>query len=189
MKIISYLFVEAALIHRMGLRGHKRTLQLLEWTSARMEWWLADDSSEELELDEPPMLWSLRHVYANATLSRSCFSPLDRGQTVLDAIYTYLAPNMDAGPAEFHAHVQERTWDVYQWQGRYYARDNHTGEWFFLGEPPRYWRRYTWFVRFPRTASTMFVWWHHAARGRWFVEPRMAVLLQEAYEVAFPRAF
>ena len=53
LKINSYLFIDGFTKHVAVMRRHKRALQLLEWTSARLDWFLADDSSEELEIDDP----------------------------------------------------------------------------------------------------------------------------------------
>ena len=59
--VTSYLWVEPVLIHCLTMRRHKRALQILEWTSARLDWFLEDDSSEDSLFDEQPMLWSVRH--------------------------------------------------------------------------------------------------------------------------------
>ena len=93
MKIKSYLFVDSAIRHRVVMRSHKRALQLLEWTSARLDWYLCEDSSEELSLDEQPMLWSLRHVHLHAPFgpfARSCFSSLDRRRSKAFCTWSYM---------------------------------------------------------------------------------------------------
>ena len=66
-KINMYLFAEGAMIHILTMQRRKCTLQLLEWTSARLDWWLADDSDEEFALDDAPTLLSLR---ANTNMSQ-----------------------------------------------------------------------------------------------------------------------
>ena len=119
--------------HRAVMREHKRALQLLEWTSAFLDWYECEDSSEELSLDEQPMLWSLRHVYLDARFgpfARSCFSSLDRRRSLLDAIYTYLTPSLDAGLMEYHAQQEEATWELFQWQGRLWLWDSRATECF-----------------------------------------------------------
>ena len=47
LKINSFLFSDGAFLERVTMRGHRRILQLLEWTCKRMDWYLADDSDEE----------------------------------------------------------------------------------------------------------------------------------------------
>ena len=44
LKINSFLFSDGAFLERVTMRGHRRILQLLEWTCKRMDWYLADDS-------------------------------------------------------------------------------------------------------------------------------------------------
>ena len=106
MEVNAYLWVEGVVIHREVMWRHKRSLQTLEWTCARLDWYLADDSSEELALDDQPMLWSLRHVcLQSSSFSRSCFH---RGEpfcdrTLLNAIYAYITPGFTDDAAGYHA--------------------------------------------------------------------------------------
>ena len=51
--VYSFLFVDSATKHRAVMRRHKRNVQLLEWFCVRLDLWLANDSSEELAMDDP----------------------------------------------------------------------------------------------------------------------------------------
>ena len=177
-QINSYLFVESRILHQVTMRTHRRALQLLEWTSARLDWYLADDSSEELEPEAS--LPGIRHVCLRrhpGSFERSCFHDLDRRRTLLDAIYTYLTPSKEI------THEQQlHGWDMFLWQGRFWLWQNSTEEWFFIDKPPSCWRRYYCFAAFPRTASTIVCWWHNASLRRWFVEPRFLVVQRAVYD-------
>ena len=145
MRIHSHWLLEGSIQHRVVMQRHKRKLQTLEWTCACLDWFLDDDSDEELALDEKLTLSSLRHVYRNKPLH--CF---ENGHTLLDAIYTYVTPALplDDCIAVYHAHQEQTTWELFHWQGRFWLWENRTAEWFFVDEPPKYWRRYCWFVVF-----------------------------------------
>ena len=185
--ITSYLWVEPALIHRVTMRRHKRSVQILEWTSTRLDWYLADDSSEELALDEQPMLWSLRHEYIRGSLFwKSCFHVSEStSQTLLSAIHTYLVPGLSDVDLGYRSRPPEDTWHVYEWYGDYWLWDSSTGECFFVDEPPRTWRRFYWFSCYPRTASAVVLWWHNAEDGRWFFEPFVPGVLQNIFDRHF----
>ena len=185
--LTSYLWVEPALIHRLTMRKHKRALQILEWTSARLDWFLADDSSEELAFDEQPMLWSLRHQYLRRSrFSNGCFHHLENGsQTLLNAIYTYLVPGLEDVVSGYSACPPEETWHVYEWYGDYWLCDSSTVECFFVHRPPSTWRRFYWFSSYPRTASAVCPWWHNAEHGRWFFEPYVPGVQQMMYDTHF----
>ncbi len=76
LNINTFIFSEGAFVERVTMRGHKRALQLLEWTCKRMDWFLAEDSDEEFETYEHPGLGSLRKEYAlSLAFDRSCFHP------------------------------------------------------------------------------------------------------------------
>jgi len=176
--------VEGVVIHREVLWRHKRSLQTLEWTCARLDWYLADDSSEELALDDQPMLWSLRHVCVqSSSFSRSCFHRGERfsDRTLLNAIYAYITPGFTDDAAGYHASRVEHTWHLYMWQDRYWLWNSNSGECFFVHKPPNSWRRYYWFAFFPRSPSAVVTWWHNAAHRRWFLEPCVPEVQQMVY--------
>ena len=181
-KINMYLFAEGAMIHILTMQRRKCTLQLLEWTSARLDWWLADDSDEEFALDDAPTLLSLRHEPV-CNHARKCFADLDNAGTLLEYVYTFLSPCFDTIiQSVYHAQQQEVGWKLYHCNGRLWLWNNDTALWFFVDQPPSSWRRYSWFVDFPRTASSMKYWWHNADRGRWFWEPIVSTLQQAPFE-------
>ena len=86
-KINMYLYQTGALINILIMRRRKCTLQLLEWTYARLDCILADDSSDELALDDPLTLLSLRYVFL---CGRS--TDLDHECTLLENVYSFLSP-------------------------------------------------------------------------------------------------
>ena len=185
-KIIMYLFVDqtGAMIHTLTMRRRKCTLQLLEWTSARLYWFLADDSRGFLiprgQLDDPPTLLSLRY---EPHACRS-FADLDHTRTVLEYIYTFLSPCFKTAlHSEYHAQQEEVGWEMYQCNGRLWLWNNDTALWFFVDQPPSCWHRYCWFVDFPRTASSLKYWWHNADRGHWFWEPAVPTVQHATFEV------
>ena len=185
--IREYLFiVSSALIHRMTMSHHRRSLTKLLWTSARLDWFLADDSSEELEIEEQPMLWSLRHVYVSQENQRSYYPHLDKFEyadmskyvqaslTLLDVIYTYINPDVTR-------EREETTWQLFAWEDRFWLWERYSSEWFFMDAPPPYWRRYCYFIEFPRTPSTLRCWWYHTLHGRWFAEPFYSCIHEATY--------
>ena len=178
-KINMYLYQTGALINILIMRRRKCTLQLLEWTSARLDWFLADDSSDELALDDPLTLLSLRHVY----LCRRS-TDLDHECTLLGNIYSFLSPciKMALLHAEYHTQQEEFGWELYHCNGRLWLWNNDTALWFFIDEPPSSWHRYYWFVDFPRTASSLRCWWHNVDCGHWFWEPAVPTVQQANFE-------
>ena len=175
--ILSYFYpVTGAFIHSAIIFEHKRTLDKLLWTNSRLDWYLADDSSDEFSLDDPLILSSLRHEYAvSAVACRSCYPHLDNDQyatmcrytnenvTLLDLIYSYLYP----APGETLMRAGER-WKMFSCNGRCWLWNSvDSDENFFVDTPPPYWRRYYYIVSYPRQAA---YWWSHR-NGRWFVEP------------------
>ena len=150
------------MIHILTMQRRKCTLQLLEWTSA----W---DEDEEFALDDAPTLLSLRYE----PVCRR-WADLDHVCTLLEYVYTFLSPCFVY--SEYHAQQEEVGWELYHCSGRLWLWNNDTALWFFVDQPPSSWRRYSWFVDFPRTASSMKYWWHNADRGRWFWEPSVGLL-------------
>jgi len=190
LNINSYLVVEGSILHRMVMRRHKRKLQLLEWTCSRLDWFLADDSSDEFnDDDDPPTLSSLRHVHLSARTLLSLRYE-DLSNTLLDAIYMYVkgAPHLEDHTTMYYVHKKENTWQLFEFQGSYWLWNNCTDEWFFVNAPPQHWQRYYYFASFPRTAATIFWWWHNASRGVWFVEPSNPMAQLAAY-VTFLRKY
>ena len=174
----SYMWMSSAFIHCVTMRKHKRALQILEWTGARLDWYLADDSSEELADDEQPMLWSLRHHFV-------CHQVGFLHQTLLDFVCSYLEPRLDDVSLFNHARFAEMTWDVYDSNGDYWLLDRRSGDCFFVHRPPRTWRRYYWFTCFPRTVNTVLIWWHNVEHGRWFLEPYIPGVQQTVHDLHF----
>ena len=175
--IESYLFIDGPTKHAAVMRRHRCKLDLLEWTSARLDWFLADDSSEELEPDDPPTLQSLRHWCVRDMR----FGPFARrriadfnemGPTLLEAIHSYLTPSLQSlSSLRYHQHYLEVSWEIFQYDGKLWLWNNCTGESFFVDGPPSHWRRYCWFAGYPRTSATIFYWWHNCVGEHWFVEP------------------
>ena len=179
-KINMYLFTDqtGAMIHTLTMRRRKCTLQLLEWTSARLHWFLADDSSEEFALDDPPTLLSLRHE------PHVCRCVADGPLTLLEYVYTFLSPCFKpALHSDYHAQQEEVGWEMYQCNGRLWLWNNDTALWFFVDQPPTSWHKYCWFVDFPRTASSLKYWWHNADCGLWFWEPAVPTVQHATDEV------
>ena len=176
--IQTYLRFSGATVHTLTMRQRKCTLQLLEWTSARLDWFLADDSSDEFALDDPVTLLSLRHE----PLCR-CFDELDYARTLLEYVYTFLSPCfVTVLHSEYHVQEEEVGWKLYHFSGRLWLWNNDTALWFFVDEPPSFWCRYSWFVDFPRTAFSLKYWWRNADGGRWFWEPTVSTLQQAPFE-------
>ena len=185
-KINMYLFADqtGAMIHTLTMRRRKCILQLLEWTSARLDWWLADDFRGYLiprgQLDDPPTLLSLRYE------PRFCrrFTDLDHARTLLEYVYTFLSPCFKpALHSDYHAQQEEVGWEMYQCNGRLWLWNNDTALWFFVDQPPSSWHRYCWFVDFPRAASSLKYWWHNVDRGHWFWEPAVPTVQHATFEV------
>ncbi len=99
LNINSYLVVEGSILHRMVMRRHKRTLQLLEWTCARLDWVLCDDSSDDLNDDDPPTLSTLGSttIYGRWHLNAQTLAYDQRLNTLLQYIYMYVkgAPQLE----------------------------------------------------------------------------------------------
>ena len=139
-KIQTYLINDqsGATIHILTMRKHKCTLQLLEWTSARLHWYLADDSSDEFALDDPVTLVSLRHE----PLCRR-FHELDYARTLLEHVYTFLSPSFKMLlHSDYHMQQEEFSWELYDFNGRLWLWNNDTSLWFFVDQPPSTWQRY-----------------------------------------------
>ena len=174
----SFLFLTGPQIHILTMRRHKRALQLLECGCDILDWFLASQSSAYFEEDDPPTLWTLSKTYVEefGPFARSCFSDADNGRrSLLDAVYTYLNPRFGFGPSDHTQHA-ETTLQLFHWEGALWLWDSNKGEWFFVEEPPVFWRRYKWFIGFPRCAGTLRIWWHNTESGRWFVEPTQRAL-------------
>ena len=185
-KINMYLFADqtGAMIHTLTMRRRKCILQLLEWTSARLYWFLSDNIQGYLiprsQLDDPPTLLSLRYE----RLFRRRFTDLDHARTLLEYVYTFLSPCLKTDlHSEYHAQQEEVGWEMYQCNGRRWLWNNDTALWFFVDQPPSSWHRYCWFVDFPRAASSLKYWWHNVDRGRWFWEPAVPAVQHATFEV------
>ena len=188
-KINMYLFADqtGAMIHTLTMRRRKCILQLLEWTSARLYWFLADDFLESTifgiprgQLDDPPTLLSLQ---CEPLFCRR-FADLDHARTLLEYVYTFLSPCFKTAlHSEYHAQQEEVGWEMYQCNGRLWLWNNDTALWFFVDQPPSSWHRYCWFVDFPRAASSLKYWWHNVDRGHWFWEPAVPTVQHATFEV------
>ena len=81
---------------------HGRALTQLMWTTARIDWFLAEDSDEELELEEPLGLVSLRYQYVRSgadsaykgggLFGRSCFHHAEKTCNQSSPTVTSIAP-------------------------------------------------------------------------------------------------
>ena len=174
----SFLLLTGPQVHILTMRSHKRALQLLEWGCDVLDWFMASQSSAYFEEDDPPTLWTLSKTFVEefGPFARSCFCDADDGRrSLLDAVYTYLNPRFGFGPSDHSRHA-ETTWQMFRWEGALWLWDTSSGEWFFVQEPPVSWRRYHWFIGFPRYAGALFFWWHNTESGRWFWEPRQGAL-------------
>ena len=70
------------------------------WTTARIDWFLAEDSDEEFVLEEPLGLVSLRYQYVRSgadsaykgggLFGRSCVHHAEERCTLLSAVYLFL---------------------------------------------------------------------------------------------------
>jgi hypothetical protein len=89
--IASYEWVKAALLHRLPMRKHKRSLQLLEWFCVPLNGSLWLWASEE-----DPMIWTLEEPHVrNSAFKDNCFDPLEEEDpTLLRAIHSYLSPSL-----------------------------------------------------------------------------------------------
>ena len=182
-KIQTYLRLSGAFIHTLTMRKRKCRLQLLEWTSARLDWFLADDSSDEFAFDDPVTLVSLRHESMSTDLRE-----LDLNYTLslLEHVYTFLSPSfkmlLHSVHSDYHMQQEEFSWELYDFNGRLWLWNNDTSIWFFVDQPPSTWQRYCWFMAFPRTASSLKCWWYNVSSGHWFWEPAVLEVQQAVFE-------
>ena len=167
----SFVFADSFLVEANVLYRHRRSLAILEWTCARINWWLADDSSEELDLNEEeieqPGLATLRKAW------------MDGGENLLQYIFSFL--HQPSSVALFWNARAEPCWEMYQWNDRYWLWKSDTGEWFYYDAPPLHWRRYCWFCSIPLQPSNLVCWWYDADRHRWFAEPSYKSVRVEVY--------
>ena len=178
MCIRSFVYADSRVVRRAIIRSHKRSLDILSWTCARRDWWTAESDSDDEFFPEnpnyrilPPNLSDLRNIEPSARYKRQCFHPEEDFRGMLDVIHTYLCPALPLETLDYHEQQQELTWELFRFQDRLWVWNNQSSEWFFLDDAPTCWRRYYWFLGFPRDFVMKIYWWHHASGRRWFQEP------------------
>ena len=159
---------------------HRRALTQLMWTTARIDWFLAEDSDEELELEEPLGLVSLRYQYVRSgadsaykgggLFGRSCFHRVESRRTLLSAVYSFLRHGPLTYDERFSYYgTPPESWQGFQdCHGKLWYYNELTREWFYACCPPAPWRRY----RFASSSLECMYWWWHASERRWFIEPQ-----------------
>ena len=146
---------------------HRRALTQLMWTTARLDWFPAEDSENELALEEPLGLDSLRYQYVVS--SRGYVHRVESRRTLLSAVYSFLHGPLTYDKRFSYYGTPPESWQSFQdCHGKLWYYNELTREWFYACSPPAPWRRY----RFASSSLECMYWWWHASERRWFFEPQ-----------------
>ena len=149
------------------------------WTTARLDWFLAEDAEDELALEEPLGFDSLRYQCVHRGLiwpckggglfGRSCFHRVESRRTLLSAVYSFLHGPLTYDKRFSYYGTPPESWQSFQdCHGKLWYYNELTREWFYACSPPAPWRRY----RFASSSLECMYWWWHASERRWFFEPQ-----------------
>ena len=80
---------------------------------------------------------------------------------------------------KYNEDVKECSWHLFQDTcGILWPWEESTEEWFYIDCLKIGWQRYVYCVGYHRNSTTLFLWWHHAADARWFMEPSSCYIRQ-----------
>ena len=165
------------MLERIDYYNHKKKLEQLLYTGKVVDWFLADEDSEEFCLTEEkeahPCLSMLRKVYPIhgpfADLLPSCRDGRKQGAVSLFGMIQRMAGSTSAvddlyydlrqsGWQASSHEATEEIWEHYQWHGHtWFCNSNDHREYFFLDYPSRGWFRYRWFAKYPRAENQFFL--------------------------------
>ena len=210
-KILSFIFIEPTIVLHIIMQRHVRNLRLLEWTSTRLDWYVADEimrrhvrnmrtnermsnrlrshlAKKRIALEQRLVLQSFRHVLVlSPSFERQCFNTagidVRRWDDHPSLLHAILSYLMpyDLRRLSSSEHTVEHGWHLFRYQTIHWLWNQESEEWFYIDTPTHGWVRYKWFIAWPRTAKTMRIWWHNAKRRRWFVEPNSESMLEAFY--------
>ena len=111
------------------------------WTTARLDWSLAEDAEDELALEEPLGLDSLRYQYVVS--SRGYVHRVESRRTLLSAVYSFLRHGPLTYDERFSYYgTQPESWQSFQdCHGKLWYYNELTRELFYACSPPASWRR------------------------------------------------
>ena len=137
------------------------------WTTARLDWFPAEDSESELALEELLGLDSLRFV--RGLFGRLFLLRVESRRTLLSAVYSFLHGPQTYDQRFCYYGTLPESWQSFQdCHGKCWYYNELTREWFYVCSPPAPWRRY----RFVSSCLECIYWWWHASERRWFFEPQ-----------------